>query len=127
MLRLKFLAVLGIAAVVAGFANPVSAQSSRSVDGKGYSLSGDSLMGINERTANQDFPVFFNTQPSTATPVNNNVEQNPFTNTSYRKTEQQVQIGGTSVLMQPADKTGDRNDGVQVKFDLTNTDRRDSR
>ena len=69
MLKFKLLTVLGIAAVVANIANPVSAQTSRNIEGKGYSLSGDSLMGVSERTANEDFPTFFFIQPSSATPA----------------------------------------------------------
>lgn len=118
MLRLKLIAVLGIAATVVSFANPVSAQSSRSVDGRGYSLSGDSLMGINERTANQDFPVFFNTQPS-VTPVNSRRQNTE----SFRKTREQVKIDNTPVYLEPGEESLNGNDGFQLQFDLTNTDR----
>ncbi len=118
MLRLKFIAVLGIAATVASFANPVSAQSSRSVDGRGYSLSGDSLMGINKRTANQDFPVFFNTQPSSL-PVNSTRQNTE----NFRKTREQVKIDNTPVYLEPGEESLNGNDGFQLQFDLTNTDR----
>ena len=118
MLRLKLIAVLGIAATVVSFANPVSAQSSRSVDGRGYSLSGDSLMGINERTANQDFPVFFNTQPS-VTPVNSRRQNTE----NFRKTREQVKIDNTPVYLEPGEESLNGNDGFQLQFDLTNTDR----
>lgn len=119
MLRLKFLAALGIAAVVANIANPVSAQTSRNVEGKGYSLSGDSLMGISERTANQDFPTFFIIQPSNATPADN------IRNTgNFRKTREQVQINNTPVYLEPGEENLNGNDGLQVQFDLTNTDNR---
>jgi len=117
MLRLKFLAALGIAAVVANIANPVSAQTSRNVEGKGYSLSGDSLMGISERTANEDFPTFFIIQPSGATSTNN------IKNTgNFRKTREQVQINNTPVYLEPGEESLNGNDGLQVQFDLTNTD-----
>ncbi|WP_414621256.1 hypothetical protein [Calothrix sp. CCY 0018] len=119
MLRINLLAVLGIAATVASIANPVSAQS----NGKGYTLSGDSLTGINERTANQDFSIFFNAQPSSPIPVNN-VEQNTFTNTDYRKTREPVQINNTPVYLEPGQQTLNGNDGLQVQFDLTNTEKR---
>ena len=108
MLRLKLIAVLGIAATVVSFANPVSAQSSRSVDGRGYSLSGDSLMGIIERTANQDFPVFFNTQPS-VTPVNSRRQNTE----NFRKTREQVKIDNTPVYLEPGEESLNGNDGIQ--------------
>lgn len=119
MFKIKILAVLGIVATVASFANPATAQSGT----EGYTLSGDSLTGINQRTANQDFSIFFTNQPSTATPVNNNVQQNTFTNMGYSRSEEQVQIGDTPVLLQPGDKTGDSNDGLKLQFDLTNTNK----
>lgn len=118
MLKLKFFAVLGIAAVVANIANPVSAQSSRNIEGKGYSLSGDSLMGISERTANEDFPTFFIIQPVSATSSN-------IRNTgNFRKTREQVQINNTPVYLEPGEESLNGNDGFQVQFDLTNTDNR---
>lgn len=121
MLRIKLLATLGIAAVVASFANPVSAQSSRNTDGKGYTLSGDSLMGINERTANQDFPIFFNTQPAGA-PVGASIEQNT---ENFRRSREQVQINNTPVYLEPGEESLNGNDGFQVQFDLINTEKRE--
>lgn len=115
MLKINYLAVLGILATVASIANPVSAQSSRNIDGKGYSLSGDSLMGIDRRTANEDFPVFFTTQPLNATPVNSG-EQNTTNSNSWRLGEQY-----TPVILEPAEENINGNDGLELKFDLTNT------
>lgn len=120
MLRLKFLAVLGIAATVASLANPVNAQSSGSVNGRGYTLSGDSLMGINERTANQHFPVFFNTQPS-ITPVNSTGRN---TENFRRTSTEPVKIDNTPVYLEPGEESLNGNDGFQLQFDLTNTDRK---
>ncbi|BAY82751.1 hypothetical protein NIES267_22350 [Calothrix parasitica NIES-267] len=120
MLKIKLLTVLGIAAVVANITNPVSAQTLRNVEGKGYSLSGDSLMGISERTANQDFPTFFIIQPSGATPASR-IETNT---ASFRRTREQVQINNTPVYLEAGEETLNGNDGLQVQFDLTNTDNR---
>ncbi|MBV6627804.1 MAG: hypothetical protein KI793_33590 [Rivularia sp. (in: Bacteria)] len=119
MLSIKYLAALGLVAVVANIANPASAQSSRNVDGKGYTLSGDSLMGIDERTANQDFPIFFINQPSRVSP--STVENS---NLNYRRTREQVQINNTPVYLEPREETLNGNDGLQLQFDLTNTDNR---
>ncbi len=120
MLRIKYLAALGIAAVVVSIANPVSAQSSRNADGKGYTLSSDSLMGINERTANQHFPVFFNTQPS-ITPINSRRQNTE----SFRRTSTEpVKIDNTPVYLEPGEESLNGNDGFQVQFDLTNTEKR---
>lgn len=120
MLRIKILAVLGIAATVASIANPVSAQSSRNTNGKGYTLSGDSLMGINQRTADQDFPIFFNAQPSSAS-VDSSIQQNTG---DFRRIREQVQINNTPVYLEPGEESLNGNDGFQVQFDLTNTEKR---
>lgn len=120
MLRIKLFAVFGITAVVANIANPVNAQTSRNIQGKGYSLSGDSLMGINERTANEDFPNFFMVQPASLTPASS-VETNA---ANFRRTREQVQINNTPVYLEPGEETISGNDGLQLQFDLTNTDNR---
>ena len=119
MLKIKFLAALGIVAAVFSITNSASAQPSRNIDGKGYSLSGDSLMGINQRTAKEDFPVFFKTQPSGATPVKGG-EQNTTNTNSWRIGEQY-----TPIWLQPGEETVNGNDGLQVKFDLTDTNQRE--
>ncbi|MBE9213076.1 hypothetical protein IQ247_10385 [Plectonema cf. radiosum LEGE 06105] len=123
MLKINFLAALGVVVTLATIANPVNAQSSINSDVQGYTLSGDSLTGINQRTANQDFSMFFNYQPNTATPVNNNVEEDIFSNPDYNTTGEQVQIRNTPVLLQPGQQNINGNDGLQVQFDLTNTNR----
>lgn len=115
MLKIKFLAALGILAAVFSINDTVSAQSSRNGDGKDYSLSGDSLTGINQRTANEDFPIFFTTETSSTTPVQNR-EQNATNTNSWRIGEQYKPI-----LLRPSEQTVDGNDGFQVLFDLTNT------
>ena len=64
MLKIKFMATLGIVASLSCVANPVSAQGSRNIDGKGYTITGDSLTGINQSSSYEDFPTFFTTQTS---------------------------------------------------------------
>ena len=117
MLKTNFLAAFGIVVTIASVVNPANAQSNR-----GYTLSGDSLTGINQRTANEDFSIFFINQSSNRTPVNN-LQQNTFPNTGYSQVEQQVQIGNTPVLLQPGQQTLTGNDGLQLQFDLTNIDK----
>ncbi|NJM21545.1 MAG: hypothetical protein HC836_27490 [Richelia sp. RM2_1_2] len=120
---MNFLAALGVVATLGTIANPINAQSSRNSGVQGYTLSGDSLTGINQRTANQDFSIFFNYQPNSATLVNNNAEENIFPNPDYNTTGEQVQIRNTPVLLQPGQQNLNGNDGLQVQFDLTNTNR----
>ena len=118
MLKIKFLAVSGLVAALANLANPVSAQSLRNIDGRDYTIKGDSLTGIDQRTANDDFPVFFTNQPSGTTQVNN-VDRNTTKSNFFR-------IGNeyTPIFLEPAQQNVYGNDGLQLKFDLTNTDER---
>ncbi|MEM9924277.1 MAG: hypothetical protein AAF915_11095 [Cyanobacteria bacterium P01_D01_bin.50] len=120
MLKMKFLAALGIVASLSCIAKPVSAQGSRNIDGKGYTITGDSLTGINQRSSNEDFPTFFSTQTSGATPVNN-VEQNTVTNTGYTQVEQRS-LPNTLIILEPDEQNFNGNDGLQVKFDLTESE-----
>ncbi len=120
MLKIKFLTALGIVATFFCVTNPGFAEPSEEVDGKGYSLSGDSLTGINERTANQDFPIFFTTETNGTTPVNN-VEQNTVTNTGYTQVEQRSLLN-TPIILEPDEQNFNGNDGLQVKFDLTESE-----
>ncbi|MGF1673322.1 MAG: hypothetical protein ACFCUV_06475 [Rivularia sp. (in: cyanobacteria)] len=115
MLKINFLAVLGIIAI-AITTNPVNAQSSRNNNEKGYTLSGDSLTGINQRTANQDFSIFFINQSSRIKPANSNTVPN----SGYSRSREQPQIGNTPVLLQPVKQNVNGNDGLQLQFDLTN-------
>jgi hypothetical protein len=129
MLNIKLLTALGIVATVASLATPVSAQSNR----KGYTLSGDSLTGINQRTANQDFSIFFTPQTNDVTPVNNNVEENIVSTPGYwrigedvqlRRVDESLSLPNAPFLIQPGPQNVNGNDGLQVQFDLTNTNKR---
>ncbi|MEO1377759.1 MAG: hypothetical protein AAFW70_26470 [Cyanobacteria bacterium J06635_10] len=113
MLKIKFLATLGIVASLSCIANPVSGQGSRNIDGKGYTITGDSLTGINQRSSNEDFPTFFTTQTPGATPVNN-VEENT-SNGNYLRIGEQY----TPIYLQPGEQNINGNDGLQLKIDLT--------
>ena len=113
MLKIKFMATLGIVASLSCVANLVSAQGSRNIDGKGYTITGDSLTGINQRSSYEDFPTFFTTQTSDPKPVNN-VEQNTTNSNSWRIGEQY-----TPIFLQPGEQNVNGNDGLQLKIDLT--------
>lgn len=113
---------LVVAAAIVSFGMPVTAQSPRksSPQGEASSLSGTSLVGIDNRSAQDDFANFFgainpqNNQPS-------GTQQNSASPVQFNQT---LTLTDTPVYLQPAQQTiGGGNDGVQVQVDLTGLDR----
>ncbi len=65
----KIIAALGIMAAIAGLASPAHAQSKVATSRTGeFTLSGDSLVGIRNRTSQNDFNGFFLGNSSTRAP-----------------------------------------------------------
>ncbi|MCC5665002.1 hypothetical protein LC653_14005 [Nostoc sp. CHAB 5784] len=110
----KIIAFLGITAAFASLESQVYAQSPASSSNlEQYRLTGDSLLGIDHRTAQEDFRSFFEqTNPAS---ISNNRRGN--------KTPVRIQFNeslsqpDTSVLLAPA-QSGSDNDGLQVQLDL---------
>ena len=111
-----------VAAAIVSFGMPATAQSLRTStpQGEASSLSGTSLVGIDNRSAQDDFANFFgainpgNNQSSTA-------QQNSASPVQFNQT---LTLPDTPVFLQPAQQTvGGGNDGVQVQVDLTGLDR----
>ncbi|MEH2241170.1 hypothetical protein [Nostoc sp.] len=111
----KIIALLGITAAFASLGSPVYAQSPVSSSNRGqYRLTGDSLVGIDQRTAQDDFGRFFErTNPASIS--NNNIRGNK-TPVKIRFNESLSQPD-TSVFLAPA-QSGDDNDGLQVQLDI---------
>ncbi|WP_138502046.1 hypothetical protein [Nostoc sp. PA-18-2419] len=111
----KIIAFLEITAVVACLGSRVDAQSSvSSSNPEQYTRTGDSLVGINNRTAKDDFASFFEqTNPST---ISNNNQVNQKTPTKIRFNESLSQPD-TSVFLEPAQSVNG-NDGLQVQLDI---------
>ena len=114
-MKTKIIAFLGITAAFASLGSQVYAQSPTSSSNlEQYRLTGNSLVGIDRRTAQQDFKSFFE-QTNPATISNNNRRDN--------KTPVKIQLNNslsqpdTSVLLAPA-QSGDDNDGLQVQLDI---------
>ncbi len=111
----KIIAFLGITAAFASLGSQVYAQSPTSSSNlEQYRLTGDSLVGIDHRTAQEDFKSFFE-QTNPASISNNNRRDNK-TPTQIRFNETLSQPD-TSVLLAPA-QSGSDNDGLQVQLDL---------
>ncbi|MEH2222937.1 hypothetical protein [Nostoc sp.] len=111
----KIIAFLGITAAFASLGSQVYAQSPASSSNPGqYRLSGDSLLGIDKKTAQDDFRSFFE-QANPATLSNENRRENR-TPAKIRFNESLSQPD-TSVFLTPAQSDSD-NDGLQVQLDI---------
>ncbi|MDZ8030276.1 MULTISPECIES: hypothetical protein [unclassified Nostoc] len=111
----KIIAFLGITAAFVSLGSQAYAQSPASNSNPGqYRLSGDSLLGIDRKTAQDDFKSFFE-QTNPASLSNNNRREN--------KTPAQIRFNeslsqpDTSVFLTPA-QSGSDNDGLQVQLDI---------
>ncbi|MCC5629406.1 hypothetical protein LC613_15565 [Nostoc sphaeroides CHAB 2801] len=111
----KIIAFLGITAAFASLGSQVYAQSPTSSSNlEQYRSTGNSLVGIDRRTAQEDFKSFFE-QTNPASISNNNRRGN--------KTPVKIQFNetlsqpDTSVLLAPA-QSGNDNDGLQVQLDI---------
>ncbi|MEH2205734.1 MAG: hypothetical protein V7K53_16915 [Nostoc sp.] len=111
----KIIAFLGITAAFVSLGSQVYAQSPASNSNPGqYRLSGDSLLGIDKKTAQDDFRSFFE-QTNPASLSNNNRRENK-TPAKIRFNESLSQPD-TSVFLTPA-QSGSDNDGLQVQLDI---------
>ncbi|BAY80133.1 hypothetical protein NIES25_66210 (plasmid) [Nostoc linckia NIES-25] len=111
----KIIAFLGITAAFLSLGSQVYAQSSPSNQNlQQYTINGDSLVGIDNRTAEDDFRSFFEqTNPSS---ISNNNRRDNKTRTQIRFNES-LSLPDTSVFLTPA-QSGNDNDGLQVQLDL---------
>jgi TolA-binding protein len=119
----RILAVLVIVATVTGLSTKVQAQSLSS-NQQQYTLSGDSLTGISDRTAENDFGIFFDQTQNLAGQINKNtstgqtVQQinNPVQ--LQRILKPQSQTSGSELILQPAQSNTNGNDGLQLQVDV---------
>ncbi|BAZ32253.1 hypothetical protein NIES4074_47550 [Cylindrospermum sp. NIES-4074] len=107
----KITVALAIIAALASLESSVSAQLPKPTP-ENVTLSGDSLVGIDNRSAQQDFGKFFDQQNSGRSSSNNTgntSEQQPY--------NESISLPDTPIFLQPA-QSGNGNDGLQVQLDL---------
>ncbi|MDF5737993.1 MULTISPECIES: hypothetical protein [unclassified Nostoc] len=111
----KIIALLAITAAFASLGSQVYAQSpASSLNQRQYRLTGDSLVGIDHRTAQNDFKSFFEqTNPAS---ISNNNRSNNKTPAKIHFNES-LSLPDTSVFLTPA-QSGNDNDGLQVQLDI---------
>jgi hypothetical protein len=116
----KIIAALAIIASVTSLGNSVYAQSPPNTGQ--YTLTGDSLSGINNRTAQNDYAKFFAPSNSANAPSKNRETIVPTgvlqigDGVQLRRSDEPLTLPDTPIILQPAQSDNDINDGVQVQL-----------
>ncbi|QYX31880.1 hypothetical protein [Sphaerospermopsis torques-reginae] len=108
-MKTKISVTLTIIAAVFGVNSTVYAQSTEQVNQENFTLKGDSLVDINDRRAENDFSRFFNQQNNQGA-ENNTSEELPLS--------ESITIPDAPIFLQPANQNLNENDGLQLQFDL---------
>ncbi|MBD2665687.1 hypothetical protein [Richelia sinica] len=116
-MKIQFIGTtLAVLAIISGLDTRVAAESQApKAQGENVTLSGASLVNISDRTAQDDFPTFFEGQnpgnrPNTA--ANSGSSQSSTLQDS-------LSLSSTPIFIQPANQNLNGNDGLQVQLDLT--------
>jgi len=120
----KIIAALAIIAGVTSLGSSVYAQSppTQNSNTGQYTLTGDSLSGINNRTAQDDYAKFFAPSNSANAPGNNRETITPIgvlqigDGVQLRRSDEPLTLTDTPIILQPAQSDNDINDGVQVQL-----------
>jgi hypothetical protein len=119
----KIIAALAIIAGVTSLGSSVYAQSPPQNSNTGeYRLTGDSLSGINNRTAQEDYAKFFAPSNSANAPTNNRETIVPTgvlqigDGVQLRRSDEPLTLPDIPIILQPAQSDNTINDGVQVEL-----------
>ena len=121
----KIIAALAIIAGVTSLGSSVYAQSPSTQNSNTgeYRLTGDSLSGINNRTAQDDYAKFFAPSNSANAPGNNSRETivpigvlQIGDGVQLRRSDEGLTLTDTPIILQPAQSDNTINDGVQVEL-----------
>jgi hypothetical protein len=115
-MKARIIPVLAITLSIASVASPVRAQipAQPNSNTPEYQLTGDSLEGIGNRSAQNDFSQFFNTNTSINDRENNQIESRLRLNRSIS-----LPNTPTPVILQPAQQS-ETDDALQLQLDLEN-------
>ncbi|QLE56911.1 hypothetical protein [Nostoc sp. TCL26-01] len=117
-MKTKIIAVLAIAVSVTSLVSPVRAQSpAPNPDTQDYKLTGDSLEGIGDRSAQDDFSKFFNGNNSGE--ISNNPRESK-TSPSELRLNQPISLPNNQILLQPGQPSVNGNEALQLQLDLDN-------
>lgn len=113
----KITITLGIISALFSVDSTVYAQSNLAQPQPGsFTLSGESLVNIDYRNAENDFGRFFN-QQNPGNTSNNRSQQNLI----YEELplRESISIPSNAIFLQPANQTINGNDGLQVQLDVS--------
>jgi hypothetical protein len=113
---------LGIAVAIISTTASVQAQSTKTPNAEGgaSSVNGTSLIGIDNRTAEDDFSKFFGVTNSGNTLSGSATQNNTATPIRFNET---LSLPDTLIFLQPGREPMNGNDGAQVQVDLSGLDR----
>lgn len=117
-MKTRIIATLAIITAFISIKNPVNAQTptaQRPTAQSDFTLRGDSLVNVNQRSAEDDFKQFFN-QPNRGN-ANNLADQD--ISSDVIPVSGSIPISNTPLIIQPATQTVNGNDGLQLQLDLT--------
>lgn len=120
----KIIAALAIIAGVTSLGSSVYAQSppTQNSNTGEYRLTGDSLSGINNRTAQDDYAKFFAPSNSTNAPTNNRETIVPTgvvqigDGVQLRRSDEFLTLPDNPIILQPTQSDNNINDAVQVEL-----------
>ncbi|MBW4564807.1 MAG: hypothetical protein KME32_27520 [Mojavia pulchra JT2-VF2] len=112
----KIVALFAITAAFISLESPAQAQSSEasSANTENISITGDSLTGINNRNAQQDFASFFEQKDPISVPSSN---QQINRTSQQLQLQQSISAPDSNVFFVPS-QSFNGNDGAQVQLDL---------
>ncbi len=116
-MKARIIPILAITLSIASFINSVRAQKPAQPNSntQDYQLTGDSLEGIGNRSAQNDFFQFFNSNAAINDRKNNQVDSGLRLNQSIS-----LPITPTPVLLPPAQQNDSGDDALQLQLDLEN-------
>jgi hypothetical protein len=123
-MKSKIITALAIIASVISLGNSVYAQSpsTQNSNTQQDTLTGDSLTGINNRTAQDDYAKFFAPSNSANAPGNNTQKIVPLgilqigDQLELRRLDEPLTLTDTPIILQPDQSDNSVNDGVQVQL-----------
>lgn len=110
-MKTKVFAALVIIATFVGVNSTVSAQSTSQPQAENITLTGDSLVNINNRSSENDFGNFFDKLSNNQDGKNTTSEELPLS--------ESISISNTPIFLQPANQNLNENDGLQLQLDLS--------
>ncbi|WP_413173505.1 hypothetical protein [Anabaena azotica] len=110
-MKAKLSVTLTIIATFLGINNAVYGQAIARPQAENLTLSGDSLVNINDRNAENDFGKFFEQMSKNQSKENTISEQLPLS--------ESITIPSSPIFLQPAYQNLNENDGLQLQLDLS--------